>query len=439
MVSSLLKQTQPFTLHNADGLELGMESIQYQGRQLFTRLTTAVARLRNFNPETRKRFSTQDVVDAELSKIVKEEIGFNCTFYIKPTMSPNAGMFSALLDKNHPFFDEMTRNHRVYSTAGTVAISLLGEKARGSVDLRNSRVTGIFAEIPLDSYITYGLLADRSITNEEIAATILHELGHAFTHCYYLGHVVTSNLLISHAARRMVGEDDAGERVKILREAERYLGIEIPKVDTLAETPPTDLQSKVETVLINAHRTRYRSITGTDLYDLRACEQMADHFAVMHGSGSKVITDLYKLYKRYGHNSMESLGMYLIGEITKATIGLAFLPLTFLFIITANPCIDIYDRPLDRVKFVRKNMNDILKKRDLPKSEKEYLLKEIEIVKQVEAEMNSRVSWFQSLANVFSMNVRGYNRQVDNEKLLEDLVFNDLYAKSAELSLLKGT
>lgn len=439
MASSLLPKKLIFNIHDCNGFKYGLESIQYQGRGLHQKLTEAVARLRSYNPNTKKRFQSEDVEASNIANIIKEATGLNVVFTIKPVVWENAAMACATFDQNHIFFDQYQRGYSVLSSAGTNSIAILGEKARGSIDLKNSRVTGIFSQIPLNTYVTYGLLAERKNTNEEIAATILHELGHAFTFCYYLGHVVTSNIIITHAARRVMGIADEGERVKVLKETAAILGIEVPKVDIVAACPPTSIKDAVETVYINAHRKRYRSITGTDLYDFRACEQLADHFAIMHGAGAATITDHLKYYKKYKHRSVDSYSMYLFKEISKTiltTCTVVGLPLVFLSILSSSPSIDIYDRPLDRVTNVKRQLNDILKDSSLTNDEKEYTLKQIELVRAVENEMNSRETWYEQLANIFNPKHGYYKKQVDNEKLLEDLVFNNLFEKSAELSLI---
>lgn len=435
MASTLLNR-ELFRIHDQHGLSIGAESISFQGTKLHTLLTDCVEKMRSLTG--RKKYTTQEVLESGIVQVIKDEVGFNCEFGIEPAAYDNAYVYMPSFDQNHPFFDE---NYRRYcddlSASGVAAIALVGDQARGGVDLARGRVTGIFTKIPLKVRVTYGLMADRRFTNAEIAGIILHELGHAFTYCYYLGHVVTGNILVTHAARRAAGCDDVGERVKILKQAEKILGIEVPNLDKVASVDATQLKDNVETVFIASHRKKYRSITGTDIYDFRTCEQLADHFAVMHGGGIALATALNKIYKKYQDPAVFSAGMYTLNEVFKTIITLPFLPFVLLAIFCSNSAIEIYDRPKDRIAYLRKHLNDVLKNAVLSDKEKNAILDELSVIKEIESKLSDRQTWFEKLNSIFNTESGRRKRELDEQKAIEGLMFNDLFAQSAQLSLIK--
>lgn len=435
-MTSLLLARDKFKIHTPDGFEIGLESIQFQGKKLHGLITDCIEKLRQ--GQSRKKYTTEEIVASGIIQVIKDTIGFNCEFGIGPNPYDNAYVYMPSFDNNHPFFDENIRKYCDYlSDSGTAAIAFLDKEARGGVDLVNSRVTGIFTKIPLKLRITYGIIADRRFTNQEIAAIILHELGHAFTYCYYLGHVVTGNILVTHAARRVVSCDDTGERVKILKRAEQVLGIEIPDLEKIATVEKTKLKDTVETVFIASHRTRYRSITGTDIYDFRTCEQLADHFSAMHGGAPYLATGLSKIYRKYQDPSVFGAGMYTLNEVIKFILTLPFLPFVLLAILCSNSAIEIYDKPKDRIAYLRKHINEVLKNGALSDKEKKGFLDELEVIKKVEASLSDRQTWFEKLNSIFNSESARRQSQVQNQKAVEELIFNDFFAHSAELSLIK--
>jgi hypothetical protein len=435
MASTLLPR-EKFKLHTFDGFDLGVESIGFQSRNLHGLITACVDKLRN--SQSRKKYTTEDVKASGIIEVIREHVGFNCEFGIEPVTYDNAYVYMPSFDHTHPFFDENIRRHCDFlSDSGSAAVAFLDKEARGSVDLARSRVTGIFTKIPLKLRVTYGLLTDRRFTNQEIASIILHEVGHAFTYCYYLGHIVTGNIIVAHAARRIIDVDDTGERVKVLKRAEQVLGIEIPDLEKIASVEKTKLKDTVETVFIASHRTKYRSITGTDVYDFRTCEQLADHFSAMHGGAPYLATGLAKIYKKYQDPSVFGAGMYTLNEVIKFILTLPFLPFVLLAILCSNSAIEIYDRPKDRVAYLRKHINEVLKNGNLSDKEKKAFLEELAVIKKVEDSLSDRKTWFEKLNTFFNTESARRNNQIQNQKAVEELIFNDLFAQSAEISLIK--
>lgn len=435
MKTSLLSRD-IFNLHTADGFALGVESIRFQGNKLHGLLKDCINKIRSSN--TRKKYTTEEIKSSGIIDVIKDEVGFNCEFGIEPVTYDNAYVYMPTFDNTHPFFDEYIRKHCDFlSDSGTAAVTFLDKEARGGVDLANSRVTGMFTKLPLKLRVTYGILADRRFTDNEIASIILHEIGHAFTYCYYLGHVVTGNIIVTHAARRVLEVDDTGERVKVLKRAEQVLGIEIPDINRIASVEKTKLKDTVETVFIASHRSRYRSITGTDIYDFRTCEQLADHFSAMHGGAPYLATGLSKLYKKYNDPAVFSAGMYTLNEVIKFIVTLPFLPFVLLSILCSNSAIEIYDKPKDRVAYLRKHINEVLKNANLTDKEKKGFIDELEVIKKVENSLSDRQTWYEKLNTLFNSESSRRFNQVQNQKAVEELIFNDFFAQSAEISLIK--
>ena len=90
----------------------------------------------------------------------------------------------------------------------------------GTVDRETSTVGKDFTDLVMCIQVTKGLFLTNAgvgisdFTPEEIAAIILHEVGHIFTYFEYMGEVVTTNYVLQHVSKSIMETRDIEQKYK---------------------------------------------------------------------------------------------------------------------------------------------------------------------------------------------------------------------------------
>lgn len=415
---------------------LGMEIIDFQSGKLFQALTEAVNDLR-----VRGTYATEDIEDVDFHGIIKKHTGMFVTFTINKDYN-NVGILVPTVDKNHPFIREVYREY--VNSDGIQAIRLLGNKVKGSIDRKHCMVDGIYSKFEATLIMGLEYLKDKTFSNAEIAAFILHELGHLFSFFERLGHMFTTSVVMAYAAREVMTIDEPKKRVDVLVEAEHVLGIEIKDREKVATAAKEKRGTVVQTVILSAVAEKSRSELGTNIYDMRSCEQVADMFAVRHGAGKDLAIALAKMYKREVYTSTLSLTMYLSLELAKILMFIASLGI-FIYagayiaagsliamLIFTNPTLKIYDEPEARIKMIRKQVMEELKIPHLHKDRQKALLADIEAIEAAEILLKDRLSFWETIwTNVIPWQRKAVEQEVIH-KQIEDLITNELFVHAAK-------
>ena len=409
------------------------EAISVQNGKLFQDLTDAFAALRG-----KKDFTTTGIRASGLREIVLAHTGMMVEFSIDPS-GYEAYIHWPQLDRNHPFVAEYSKYFLSGSDVGLTLIRNAGGAIKGSVDLKKGKVYGIYTKIQGDIHFGEALMRDTKYSDGELAGIFLHECGHLFTYFEYLGSVVVTSHVMAFAAKSLYTIEDYDERVKILKESERVLGIEILDKERIAAMPKRSRGVVAETIMINANAAKTRSDTGNNIYELRSVEQLADQFATLHGAGRELVTGLDRLYKGFMHSSTLNTAEHTMFEIVKLMLFLgAFLlipiPLAILLCFY-NPTRKYYDDPEARVRLVRQMINDQLKDKSLTNVRRQALLEDIEAIKAVEAQLDDKRSLLQMLWTTIIPSGRAALSQKETMKCLEDLMNNELFTMSAKFKV----
>jgi hypothetical protein len=384
--------------------------------------------------------------NAAIPEIVRAHTGMDISFEIRDDAAPNACIIPPQVDKNHPFYQEWLRPFVAHE--GVTAIRSLGGSARAGVDRATGRVTGLYTKFKLQVYVTQGLLDSKLFTNGEVAAITMHELGHGYTYFEFLGNTFTANYVLACAVNDIVKTDDPREREVILVEAEKVLGVKAQNKDKLVAIKKEAMAESLGIVYLSELAEKSRHELGCNLYDIRSWEQLSDQFATRHGAGRDLVTALDKIYRTYGHPStfgnvgflsMEALKLLSLTAtiLVPIAIGapvLAIPGIFHLFAITiiCNPQEKVYDDPEDRVKTVRRQINEGLKQKDISAKQRKMLLDDLEIIEQVESGLNDRRNLNEFLwAKVFPWGKKSAN-QAAMMKELEELANNDMFVLAAK-------
>jgi hypothetical protein len=410
------------------------ESIAHQNTELFDGLTAMMSKLLNTTP------SLKTIKETGIEKLVFDKLGISMEVMWDTNDDINAHMLPPMLDRNHTLFHPMWKPF-IGAEDGVKMIHALGKPIlTGTVDRGKSKVGGDFSKIAIPVCFYRGLFNSKLLTAREIAAIVLHELGHAFTYFECLSDCATRNYAIVAATSKFLGTDTEQSKILVLREIDQKLGISIPDKELLA----TKGIDQVYTVITTETMKKSYSQLGTSLYDTRTWESLSDQFASRHGASASLSTALDKIYRRYSSSAYYSTPKFLIVEVLKIVstvlvlaVGLFLINLAALLlvfnILLSNPFTDSYDRPKDRVARIREDLISKLKDRDLHPSLRKVILEDISIIDGILADMHNRDTFWQSVWRYVTVETASQVNKMEFYKSIERLSNNNLYLMSAKL------
>ena len=414
---------------------ISLESIAMQSGQFFDMLVENVTFLRNDG-----RYTTATIKESGIMETIRLQTGLAVDVNVRKEGGIGAYVLLPQVDRNHPFIRSEFRQF-LNNDVGVSALNFKDVAPKGSVNTATGKVSGWFSEVRTQLVLSYALMTANRITPEEVAAVILHELGHLFTYFLHLGSTVVSNLVVSATARQIIGAKDYGEREYVLTEAERTLGIEIPNKEALAKITSDKEAEGVQTVMLTTLVEKARFETGFNIYEVRSCEQIADQFAVKHGTGVHLASALDKIFREYGHRSYRNRMLHVVLEIAKLTmfiVGLwigMVIPL-LLYVIHYNPLLKEYDDPKQRFEFIISTLTEDLKKRDLPEERRKQLVNDIEVVKNIAKNANDK----RTINQIFWQYCRGEGSQAAKQeklaKAIQEFTSSALFTSASKFALL---
>lgn len=292
------------------------------------------------------------------------------------------------------------------------------------------------------------------MSSSEVTAIILHELGHAFYVCEYADRLESNNQILANVARQLHSNKADKNMTHIFKEL-KSINDEISEEDVDALVNGTRVVAGVKwfKILVGSVDKQL----SQDKYDETSFEQLADNFASRFKYGRPLITGLDKLSKAYGTpEKSRSTRIYLMaleaiyfvysgmlmGSIALGfTMFLPFVMGALLFSLAISLAgeknIDYtYDSLRVRYKRIRNEMVELLKSDDLESKEIKTILESIRISDRTIEETGKYKSIFNMLANFLIPSNRKAKNSIVEQQVLEELAFNDLFIKSAELKTL---
>ena len=183
-----------------------------------------------------------------------------------------------------------------------------------------------------------------------------------------------------------------------------------------------------------------RTESSTPFYDARNVEQLADQFCVVHGMGKWQSEALSKLYKHYRDPEAVTSLEFFVVEIIKLTLFLvvSFFNPFFVLIygLTFVPMSQIYDKPKERILFLKRQMISHLKSSS-DKFIKAKLVDDIKAVEDLLEEFTKRSTIFEFYCNYLNPVGRRMYKEEAFRKGIENALNNDIFLKAAELEMIK--
>ncbi len=424
---------------------LSQEAISFQSTQFFDELTEAIenAWAKNF------RLSYKDIIKQPevlaILAVIKKHTGL--TLEYSPRGPGYPAILSAPVSANHIFYTEWVGNHpEITQLIFKNTKDARKQFVKGSVDIRNAKVTGYFAELTHEFFLTTDLLSNGSImgsrwTARQLAAVILHETGHAFTFMEMLVRTVTSNYVLAWLST--VRSESKPDEYKLA--VEKFGKKEAWTPEQIEAFQNAEKQEDLAVLTIAETHRKARAELGINYYDSTSCEQMADQFAARFGAGRDLITalDAYGSYRPRGKNT------YIVEAMLRAcgyAFGLFAMPLFFVVLAlldgleiaaTINlPSAGTYDDDSTRTARVKHDMIYRLKQTQLSASEKKTLIEDIEFLDQMERKAVSYPGLHQRIALLISSSYTKKYNFTQLQKNLEALAASNIHVKAEKISSL---
>lgn len=402
--------------------DFGIESVLRQNNAFFDALTGAVKKLRNGGD-----FTTSGIKKSFIMQVIKEHTGLSILFYVKEGWS--AHVYPPKITANHVF----DRWGGDTSTASKI-IDVTKTSLSGTVDITNAKVSGVFSDLSSELFIGTELFAPKELNDREIAAIILHELGHVFTHFQFISTIALGALVIQQTVNNVFQSDGYQTKKIQLQACEEVLGIE-PE-HTIENWTDTSKEN-MEVIMISRFYRTLTSRSSTSYYDVRNCEQLADTFAVKHGAGLDLARANHKLNAQYGMYGNKNFFIHILRETATLVGVILFGNYSVSAILLSLNQPKLYDDPKDRIAFIKFQLIDDLK--HLPRGDNKTRANIVESIKEIDKIIKTttvRRDVFTFIHESFKSVGKSASQQQKQQKQLEEMLYNDLYYQSAKLKTL---
>lgn len=315
--------------------------------------------------------------------------------------------------------------------------------AVGSVNRANATVGGFFQDLPCTVGITKGMALKEDMTEEEIVATILHEIGHIVSYLETLAFTFGTCYTLMDTIRRLEKANSDEEKVKIFKGVEDATGVKITNQDLVSSATDNDA---IAISIFSDIYDQTKSEFGSSIYDMRSWESLSDQFSSRMGMTVPLATALDKIMREGGNVSYDSkFKMWGITIIRWVTIILASIVAPgfsiFIFLellcLLFNPFKDVYDKPGQRLERLRQDLIQQMKVKNIPLEQSRALAQNHDIIANLIKGTNDKEDYHEKVWLFFSANARD---QKARRLLLQDLqavANNDLFAHANLLQTLK--
>ena len=417
---------------------LAFESIAHQGPAFFNAITDALFRIQAETkyPVGPAFFHHPNVLN--LLEVIKDFTGLTIE-YDENYKGRALGIVSPYITINHIFFTGKDVNDGAQDWFKKQIAGMSKPYFKGTVDLVKSRVTGEFTKLKSTLYVGRDVLLHNALygancfSPQEIAAGLLHEIGHAFIAIEYANRVTSTNQVLAGVNDLLRGCQPA-EREIVFAHASEVMRM-TPEQKKAFEKCEDDQGRAISIAAISAETCV--SELGGSVFDTTSCEQLADQFAMRHGAGKHLVMLTYAV------SQSNPQGEYWNRQVRSAA-ALAFLalfPLTTYWALKGvyaslkaiDKSNDLYGSLHSRLSRVRGEAIDRLKDLDISETEREQQLGAVQMADQLLALESNKLELLETLAYYVKPSFRSAHKFEMLQRQLEAFAHNGLFAKAAKL------
>lgn len=414
-------------------LSIGLEAIQVQSDLFFKELVLAFSRMRD-----EKAYSGDALKSIGFAEIIKRHTGLKVKFNVDKSNDINAYVIPPMVDKNNPLIYDWWKPYIENDDVKKFIKIKRSDIIKGSVDLQRGKVDGVFAEIEHNLTVLKGLVETKLLCDEERAAIVLHEVGHLFTYYEFLGHTLTTNVILHAATQSFFKSDDVVKRTQILDETCKALDISLEDPEALVKTTSKEV---FQTVVLRKAILETKSSLGSGTYDITATEALADQYAIRQGAGRYLATGLDRIHRYYGGSaSYMSTAMHVFATVIRVILFFLLIIPTFgliFLVLLINPSQKLYDEPGARLARMKRELVAGLKQKDLPADQRKAMVDDIEAIDALLKNIDDKRTLMEMFYTSILPSGRKQYQQLRFQVELEKLVNNQLFVTAEKLTNLK--
>ena len=431
--------------------QYAQESIQFQDAQFADSLISLCGKLLAYNSGHEAQLSKELV---ELQNLIFQSTGILARVRLDVNTPP---LITIPYFNPKNILDSKEVNELVSSNFDEIMERFEKPTMDGFIDLKKSKIGGFYSTIKFNIFAGFQYLKALKFTEREFAATIAHELGHAFVMFEMLDRGCYTNQILAATAKASQDNPTSDlfkQRIKMIGEKSGFTDEQI--------TAMQNTQSAgARQVLVLSYRNNepIRNDSGTTNYYKTTYEALADNFAARHHLGRDMVSSFEKISIHYGlpeyHKNARIINAIFDIHIIIMTIGLGILSLAFglstgiigAFLLASIGFVIVgsgdnyrdftYDDLIVRYKRIREQTVVYLKNKYLKDEDVKRALKDLEFFDDAIAKVGSSKRLLTTVANMILPGARKENKAIELQRDLESLAANDLFAKAATLSLLK--
>lgn len=311
---------------------------------------------------------------------------------------------------------------------------------KGYVNRKLARVGGYLSEVRHFLIIDFFSLKEYDITANELAAIILHELGHAFDGLENHNKLESTNRAIMDVLNELhENKPDTVDYVfsnKVTRK-------EFAEAAMSDEKVQKDFCSELAMEFLG----EIKSQMGHSKYDETNFENMADSFATRFGMGGQIVSGLHKLNMATGQTYQNSDAIYTtyytIQVLLYASLflfipvfGVIVFTLVMAYLFKSDQGTMTYDFPLERYNRVKNTIINGTKNLDLPKEVLEDMMEQFYTITSIIDQTAHLKPLTTIVGDVLFPSSRKSSYYIDLQQKIENTLNNHLFVKSAQLRVI---
>lgn len=397
-----------------------------------------------------------------LEKLINDRFKINTQLV---TTGHSAAVVPFFGNDNHVLMKEFFRDTKWLSSEKEFIAPK--ETIKGTVDLATPCLGGDYTRAKSTLYLNFNKLMSgltyggAMLTNREIIAVMLHELGHIFYPLAFIERIDRTNLIFEQAVRDL--KKGNADKRKILSAA--LSEINKKSADRLANDVVSDnpiVATKAVMKILGEATLQHQSDAT---YTETNFEMLADNFAVRFGYGAELVTSLEKMMPggvRYGdiivHTSFFFKSLYSLSLVLLTLVGgrsaLSANPVgavlifffhvvpaaLFLFLLVRSSGEAsrnwTYDDLVVRYSRIRSQMIASIKERSYTKTDAARLIENIDTIGGLIKEGRNWRTPIDLFFNTFNPADRRAKDSIERQQALELLINNDLFLASLKVGQL---